>query len=609
MPTNYRTPGVYVEEKSTLAPSVASVATAIPAFIGYTEKAPKDELVPMRITSLLEYESYFGKGAKLSIESGSLKNSEFVLYDSIRLYYDNGGGVCYVVSVGQYEKNPNKDELIKGVEEIAKIDEVTLLLFPDAINLKTGYEEVQKAALKQCGDLGDRFAILDVPESDKKEGKVSVYADDFRSDIGNDYLMFGAAYTPCLKVSYTKEIPLEYICNEGSSQFKGEGKKDFYKGTGVFFEKNEGKGLSNQLVTILLKNDKFWNEVKSSIIEERTVYQGTTIFFDIKHSSLSEEERKALLEEIKAQNSRLDNMAIIGDVNKSEKVKFYKKTSIKATDSNTPEEKKTAINENVGRLKEKVVEAISNNDESQYKEKADYYKGTNIRFRNDNFKESLECFEEEIIIAANQEAYHQIYNKYADMASVVPPSGAIAGVMAATDYNKGVWSAPANVSLRSVRGLTQLINDDIQKDLNVPGDGGGKSINAIRAFAGKGILVWGARTLNGLSNEWRYIPVRRFFNYVEESVQKSTSWAVFSPNDANTWIKIKCQIENFLTNLWRDGALFGTKPDDAFFVKVGLGITMTEDDINNGKLIVEIGLAAIRPAEFIILRFSHKTRQ
>ena len=115
--------------------------------------------------------------------------------------------------------------------------------------------------------------------------------------------------------------------------------------------------------------------------------------------------------------------------------------------------------------------------------------------------------------------------------------------------------------------------------------------------------------MDGNSNEWKYIPVRRLFNYIEESVQKSTSWAVFQPNDANTWVKIQCQIENFLTSLWRDGALAGSTPDKAFYVKVGLNETMTSDDILNGNLIVEIGLAAVRPAEFIVLKFSHKVQE
>ena len=134
----------------------------------------------------------------------------------------------------------------------------------------------------------------------------------------------------------------------------------------------------------------------------------------------------------------------------------------------------------------------------------------------------------------------------------------------------------------------------------------GKSVNAIRAFVGKGTLVWGARTLAGNDNEWRYVNVRRFFNFVEESVKKATEQFVFEPNDANTWVRVQAMIENFLTVLWRQGALQGVKPEHAFYVAVGLGKTMTALDILEGRMIVEIGMAAVRPAEFIILRFSHK---
>jgi hypothetical protein len=115
--------------------------------------------------------------------------------------------------------------------------------------------------------------------------------------------------------------------------------------------------------------------------------------------------------------------------------------------------------------------------------------------------------------------------------------------------------------------------------------------------------------LAGNDNEWRYVPVRRFFNMVEESVKKSTSWAVFEPNDAGLWNRVKSMITNYLIQKWREGALAGAVPDDAFFVKIGLGQTMTAQDILEGRLIVEIGLAVVRPAEFIILRSSHKMQQ
>jgi phage tail sheath protein FI len=204
--------------------------------------------------------------------------------------------------------------------------------------------------------------------------------------------------------------------------------------------------------------------------------------------------------------------------------------------------------------------------------------------------------------------YSDILEEYQAKAQVITPSGAIAGIYAMTDANKGVWQAPANVSLSGVSNVMEQLSDADQENMNVDSVAG-KSVNAIRFFSGKGIIVWGARTLDGNSSEWRYVPVRRLFNYIEESVQKSTNWAVFQPNDANTWVKVRCQIENFLSNLWRDGALAGSTPEKAFYVRVGLDETMTAQDILAGNMIVEIGLAAVRPAEFIILKFSHKLQE
>jgi phage tail sheath protein FI len=162
--------------------------------------------------------------------------------------------------------------------------------------------------------------------------------------------------------------------------------------------------------------------------------------------------------------------------------------------------------------------------------------------------------------------------------------------------------------LSSVSNPWVKIDNDQQEDLNVDVNAG-KSINAIRAFTGKGTLVWGARTLAGNDNEWKYISVRRFFNMVEKSVKLSTNWAVFESNDATTWIRVKAMIENFLTNLWQAGALAGATPDAAFFVNVGMGSTMSAIDILEGRMNVEIGMAAVRPAEFIILKFSHKLQE
>jgi hypothetical protein len=206
----------------------------------------------------------------------------------------------------------------------------------------------------------------------------------------------------------------------------------------------------------------------------------------------------------------------------------------------------------------------------------------------------------------NNAFYFQVINALSQAPLEMSPSAAVAGVYVQTDNSRGVWKAPANVNIDRVIEPTVKITDNAQQSLNVDVTAG-KSVNAIRSFTGRGpAIIWGARTLAGNSNEWRYISVRRFFNYVEESVKKATIQFVFEPNDVNTWIRVKSMIENFLVQQWKAGALMGSTPEQAFRVKVGLNETMTQQDILEGRMIVEIAMAVVRPAEFIILRFSHK---
>ncbi|PHO00054.1 hypothetical protein CSC82_30790 [Rhodobacteraceae bacterium 4F10] len=205
-----------------------------------------------------------------------------------------------------------------------------------------------------------------------------------------------------------------------------------------------------------------------------------------------------------------------------------------------------------------------------------------------------------------------LYNKIKLEIGLLPvklaPSATMAGIYAKVDADRGVWKAPANVGLNYVYGPSVNISHDEQKDLNVDTKAG-KSVNAIRSFVGKGNLVWGARTLAGNDNEWRYVSVRRFFNMAEESIKKASEQFVFEPNDKNTWVRVKAMIDNFLTQQWRAGALAGPTPEKAFYVSVGLGETMTAQDVLEGNMIIEIGMAVVRPAEFIILKFSHKMQE
>ena len=190
----------------------------------------------------------------------------------------------------------------------------------------------------------------------------------------------------------------------------------------------------------------------------------------------------------------------------------------------------------------------------------------------------------------------------------LPPSAAIAGAIVTTDNERGVWKAPANLSLNAVTAPAVRLDNESQATLNVDATSG-KSINAIRAFNGKGTLVWGARTLAGNSNEWRYIPVRRLFIQVERDIRRATSYAVFEPNNAITWTKLRTQVESYLTKLWQDGGLAGASAAEAFFVRAGLGETMDEQDILEGRLNVTVGAAAVRPAEFVVFTFTHKLQE
>ncbi len=182
----------------------------------------------------------------------------------------------------------------------------------------------------------------------------------------------------------------------------------------------------------------------------------------------------------------------------------------------------------------------------------------------------------------------------------VPPGGAMCGIYARSDNTRGVWKAPANETVSGALDLEYDIDKGTQDDLNP------KGVNVIRRFPGRGIRVWGARTMSS-DPLWKYVSVRRLFIFIEASIDESTQWVVFEPNDQRLWGRVKQSLTMFLRSQWRQGALFGAKEEEAFFVNVGKE-TMTDDDILNGRLIVEIGIAPVRPAEFVIFRIFQKTR-
>lgn len=447
MPINI--PGVYIEEISKFPPSVVQVESAIPVFIGFTEKA-KDrngkslKNKPQRIANIIEYELCFGVAFAQSYTITVVENSgskeityipkaskNYFLFDALRLYFDNGGGPCYIISIGNYSSRLTLNLFSNALDKIEACDESTIIVFSEAVNLPiSDYGILTQLALTKCANWKSKFLLADVMSKTKVE--------DFRESIGIENLKYGAAYIPGLNTHYIGKV-------------------------------NRDKSL-------VLHYDQSLNRLQ-----------------------------------------------------------YHKKL----------------LNDSA------IPTAFSN------------------------------------------EILNSITIKN------MPASAAIAGIICEMDRNRGFWKAPANVGLTSIKNLTEEITVQEQDNLNVdPAEG--KSINAIRPFTGKGILVWGARTLAGNDNEWRYISVRRSVQIIEKSIEKSIQQFVFEPNDANTWGRIKVMIENYLTVLWRQGALQGAKPEHAFFVAISLNITMTSLDILEGRLDLELGLALVRPAEFIIVKMGLK---
>ena len=192
-------------------------------------------------------------------------------------------------------------------------------------------------------------------------------------------------------------------------------------------------------------------------------------------------------------------------------------------------------------------------------------------------------------------------------AAAVPPSAAMAGVYCTVDLTRGVWKAPANVTLKGGLSPQFPVTDDLQGQhmgTTTP------ALNMIRVFSNGATTVWGARTQTvGTDVLWRYVPVRRLFDSAERDIKRAMEAAMFEPNSQPTWEETRASITNYLYSLWCQGGLFGAKPEDAFFVHIGKDVTMTQDDIDQGKMIVRVGMAAVRPAEFIILQFTQDMAQ
>ncbi len=682
--TTLKTPGVYIDEVPKFPPSIAAVETAIPAFVGYTQKAERrgEDLTnrPTRIGSLLEFTEYFGgdkSPVSINVEVDDKNNyavkrvkfgdaDRFYMYDSLRHFYDNGGGNCYVVSVGNFGAKPapgdendvNSKGLRVGVKSLEKVDEPTIILCPDAIRMDTsgnddpGFYSLQQMILAQCAKLQDRVGVFDLKEN--IDAGFDSAVENFRNNIGINNLKYGIAYAPRVRATFAREVDFEVFrqnvftklgdnstkvdllavstdatlnalvanaINAGAEAAKVESvitKIRKASNAGVLgASTNTAPSMKDKFKDLKQKVDESTTEptakntltnlisfCRNSLLEFVNLkldFTTINIKNDLDSYATSESMWRGDAKSLILIDRNQDTLALtaVADVNALYATADLAWLGVAAiTDIVLPVPAKDYGDETVAANLPAIARLIAKDLESGF-DKLDAFAATLISAAKNYKKSAQEALYERHPVIGN------IANSIKNDWNTLPVSGAIAGVYARVDNSRGVWKAPANETLNSVSMPSVSISHDEQANLNVDVNAG-KSINVIRSFIGKGTLIWGARTLAGNDNEWRYVSVRRFFNMAEESIKKATEQFVFEPNDANTWVKVQAMIENFLNTLWRVGALQGAKPEHAYYVAVGLGKTMTPLDILEGRMIVEIGMAVVRPAEFIILRFSHK---
>ncbi|PKV49110.1 hypothetical protein ATE84_1127 [Aquimarina sp. MAR_2010_214] len=646
MATTYKTPGVYIEEIVKFPPSVAQVETAIPAFIGYTEKATKkvaDDLLlkPTRITSLLEFETYFGfplQEVNIEVDiydalvNGDVERTitvdqnqvtadrqPYLMYYALQMYFANGGGPCYIVSVGNYSGGTVLfNDLNDGLDLLQKEDEPTLILFPDATAIADPNEffALYNNALTQCNDLQDRFTIIDTYTYDDTSDDP---VDALRSGVNleKDYLKYGAAYYP-----YVETI-LDYSYDESNVSINHTSEEETPESVAAMDAAEQAdtdiQGQLNTipaLVTALTDAEGLIDDGTNGEANTNRVTVTDTIqpIIDSLNAIVAAGSAAVVAGNaagdagVTAASGNL-NTAVTGGANIPTMI-----TALEGHIAAIIAAPNTAGGGGTVKTESAAAAAAVTNVEADVQailalvNPALIAAITAAQDADSTITGALDGQNLAALENVDSSTYNRIKVELGILPLELPPSSAMAGVYARVDSDRGVWKAPANVGVNYVIKPTIKITNEQQDRLNVDTIAG-KSVNAIRNFTGKGTLVWGARTLAGNDKEWRYVPVRRFFNMAEESIKKATEQFVFEPNDANTWVRVKAMINNFLTLQWRAGALAGPTPDKAFYVNVGLGETMTANDILDGNMIIEIGMAVVRPAEFIILKFSHKMQE
>jgi phage tail sheath protein FI len=536
MPTASKTPGVYVVETPIAAAQPAQVRTDIPGFIGYTESAADPGShkplggTPVSIASMAEYRACFGgpptpnfvvvpseasnpafvadltdpnggvasRGFDLTLAARADGPDRFCLYWQMELYFANGGGACWVVSVGDYGGTIASAALLAGIQAMGEIADPTMLVVPEACQLgPDDYAGVIGAMVAQAGALRDRIAILDLPGCHGATDLTRLTAAQEQLWVAlapqADFLSYAAAYGPALATTIVQPRDVRFMALAGAD-----------------------------------------NSVLNAILTAQAV-----ALFDGRNLATLQ---GAIAAAFPVAGATANTAALSGEASP------YPGPA-------APGAEELALWQQ--RLDDLLTNALP--------------------------------------------IYVEIDQLATDYLNVQPSSGLVAGVWVRSDAAAGVWSAPANVALAGVASPICPVNDTQQGDFNTPVNG--MAVNLLRQFAGRGTLVWGARTLDGNSQDFRYVQVRRTILYAEQSIKQMLATQVFATNDAATWAKVVADASQFLNGLWAAGGLTGSSAGDAFEMQCGLGTTMTGQDVLDGMLIASVRLSLLHPSDFIELTF------
>lgn len=579
----YFAPGVYVEEYDSGAVPMSGVSTNTAGFIGLAERGPVSG--PQLVTSVADYRRIFGG----YLSAGKYGSARFLPY-SVEQFFLNGGTRAYVERV--VPANAAASSVTAGVLKISAENpgvwgDMVRVTFTPACKARTQVFAQKGAELTVRN--GDGFAAGDIVEL--FDGKTKVYS-EVRQVLDNVVVLASAVN---IDVADTKIGSEKYIrtCEFSMTVACGD----------VFEEYNDlslNPELPNSVVARLSKSDLVRAEIVAA-----TAKSAAKDAKDAKDVPAVAPVSGLVAPYVAIGGNGKDEIALqlaggsdgsVANVTPDIYIGVDNgpgaRTGIQAL-LEVPEVAIVAVPGVVAPEVQTALVAYCENQKSCF---AVLDMPSDLR-RTDELLKHRNLFD--TTYAAMYHPWFKAYDGLSKRTEAFPPSGAMMGIYSRTDMERGLQKAPANEIVRGALELTVYYGQGEQEVLNPVG------VNLIRSFIGRGIRVWGARTLS--SNAlWKYINVRRLFIYVEQSIKNNTNWVVFEPNGPALWARVSGSVSGFLAGLWRAGTLAGSSPDEAFYVECGPS-TMSQEDIDNGRLVCNIGIAPLKPAEFVVFRITQKT--